>query len=175
MHLSSYIRDSYLENIILEDWNEIKILCKCSDLDPEIAKITIERCGVHVSCICPPCNFAANEDADFNPCPPLNKMRNHRPTYCQTSPKTLPVPLRMASNLIPTLEMELSPNPSKCNANVQVLSSFLLFTLSVWKTKEKETNKFFFWKLKGSEGNGRDRSQGFQQWSRRFRDSNLPH
>ena len=40
--------------------------------------------------------------------------------------------------------MKLSPNPSKCNAHVQVLSSFLLFTLSVWKTKEKETNKFFF-------------------------------
>ena len=87
MHLSSYIRDSYLENIILEDWNEIKILCKCSDLDLEIAKIAIERCGVHVSCICPPCNFAANEDADFNPCPPLNKMRNHRPTYARRPQK----------------------------------------------------------------------------------------
>ncbi|XP_050275551.1 disease resistance protein RPV1-like [Quercus robur] len=70
-----YIRDNSLEDIILEDWNEIKILCKCSDLDPEIANITIERCGVHVSCICPPFNFAANEDANFNPCPPLKKMR----------------------------------------------------------------------------------------------------
>ncbi|XP_050275094.1 disease resistance protein RPV1-like isoform X6 [Quercus robur] len=82
-----YIRDSDFEDIILEDWNEIKIRFECSDLDPKIAKITIERCGVHVSCICPPCNFAANEDADFNPRQPLKKMRNHRPTYARCPQK----------------------------------------------------------------------------------------
>ena len=78
-----YIRDRYLEGIILGDWNDIEIRFECSNYDPKIAKITIERCKVHVSCICPPCNFAANEDADFNPCPPLKKMRNHRPTYAR--------------------------------------------------------------------------------------------
>ena len=73
---------------------------------------------------------------------------NEKPltNLCQTSPKILPVPLRMALNPIPTLETELSPNPSKCNAHVQVLSSFLLFTLCL--ENQRKGNKqvfFFFW------------------------------
>uniref|UniRef100_A0A7N2L5E9 Reverse transcriptase zinc-binding domain-containing protein n=1 Tax=Quercus lobata TaxID=97700 RepID=A0A7N2L5E9_QUELO len=43
-----YSRDSFLEDIILKDWNEIKILCKCSNLDPKIANITIERVAARV-------------------------------------------------------------------------------------------------------------------------------
>ncbi|XP_030958194.1 TMV resistance protein N-like isoform X3 [Quercus lobata] len=79
-----YSRDwPLVEDKILGDWNDIEIRFECSNYDPKIAKITIERCGVHVSCICPSCNFAANEDADFNPCPPMPDVPKN--TTCPTS------------------------------------------------------------------------------------------
>ena len=91
----------------------------------------------------------------------------------------------MASNPIPSLETELSSNPSNCSAQVQVPSFYYYFLIHSLFGKPKKMKQakfcvfsvlFCFWKLKGSnKGIGRDRSQVFQQWRRRFRAFKDPH
>ena len=58
-----YMRDSSLEGIILNEGTEVKLQFEFSNYDPEIAVITVEKCGVHVACMCSPQNSVADKVA----------------------------------------------------------------------------------------------------------------
>ena len=56
-----YGSNSSFDGIVLEDCNNIELLFEVSNYDPKKAKITIERCGAHVACICPSRNPAVDK------------------------------------------------------------------------------------------------------------------
>ncbi|KAK4596319.1 hypothetical protein RGQ29_014379 [Quercus rubra] len=58
-----YMRDSSLEGIILNEGTEVNLQFEFSNYDPEIAVITVEKCGVHVACMCSPQNSVADKVA----------------------------------------------------------------------------------------------------------------
>uniref|UniRef100_A0A2N9GNI7 C-JID domain-containing protein n=1 Tax=Fagus sylvatica TaxID=28930 RepID=A0A2N9GNI7_FAGSY len=60
------VRESSLEGIIVDDWNDVKLLCEISSYDPKKAKVTIERvateklfrCSKSQDAHCPLCEIA---------------------------------------------------------------------------------------------------------------------
>ena len=170
--------------------NYVEVICETKHLDERWIglKTNPRGWGIGVECIC---HRASNSGGGSrHQC--RQRRRNHRPTYARRPQK------HYLSHFgwlrIRFLLWKRSSRPTLPSSTL-VSRYFLLFyysSLSVWKTKEKETNKFcvfsvlffcflffvfffLFGKLKGSEGNGRERSQGFRQWSRRFRAFNHPH
>ncbi|XP_050274934.1 TMV resistance protein N-like isoform X7 [Quercus robur] len=60
-----YIRDSSLKGIILNERTDVKLQFEFSNYNPEIAEITIKKCGVHVACTCSPQNSTADKVASI--------------------------------------------------------------------------------------------------------------
>ncbi|KAF3952791.1 hypothetical protein CMV_021685 [Castanea mollissima] len=58
-----YRSNSSFDGIVLEDCNNVELRFEVSNYYPTKAKITIERCGAHVACICPSQNPAVNKMA----------------------------------------------------------------------------------------------------------------
>ena len=57
-----FISARVLKRINFDECKDVKLRWEISDFNPTLAKVSIESCGVHVACICPPLQISDEDE-----------------------------------------------------------------------------------------------------------------